>query len=190
MVDTSPRLGVPSEPVRAARQHCAALFGPAALTLRGVPDVVAYSGPPKPSVFATAGASSLIGRDGVVREWLLCAKHPHSLDVAAALMPLVARVAAEGTPTGRVVRAYDELSPLAPFCVMRAVVLLPAWPLPERERTFRRRDGVHVTLGWIVPVHPDEADLARRESATALWRRFATTSVDLLDLARPPIQLA
>lgn len=196
MVSTSPRIAIPSEAVRAGRQHLTAHFGRPVLATAyrassraEVPDleVGVFGQEPAPVIVASAGASARPAEDGAPREFAMFTRSRLGAGALRAASELVARVAADGPALGRVVRASDELSRV---CAMRALVVYPAWPLPDAVRTFRRRDGTSVTLAWLVPVHADEADLARRDSATALWRRFASNNVDLLDLGRSSIEVS
>jgi hypothetical protein len=212
-MDSSPRIQLPTEAVRAARQHLTVHFGKpvSALAFRGaqrslievgVFEAARSAGSTRAgdvaSMFATAGAAQLRS-DAMPREWIFCVttRAAHSLLVDdsreaplvshSAVAELVARIAADAPEVGRVLRAPLDLD--VGFSSMRQYVLFPAWPLKESQRSFRRRDGAHVELGWIVPVHAGEAELARRESATALWKKFAEANTDLLDLNRPSIDV-
>jgi hypothetical protein len=194
---THARLDLPTEALRAARQHLVMRYGRPLGARRflggALPmlEVAVFGKSPSPTVFASAGAPQV---------WTLLAKRGPAVFGAggnegsgaplhAPLSDLVARVATANPAIGRVIDIPREIVATGALADLRAAALFPAWTLPEQHRAFVQRDGVRVELGWIVPVSDLEAAFARGQSLDALWQRFAARRVDLFDLTRAGLRL-
>lgn len=107
---------------------------------------------------------------------------------------LLQNVAAYPHVTGVIVEPWETLAfaeppePLGAGTALAACLVVPPRLLPEEALRFSPEDGVSVSLLALIPIHPAELELARREGAQELAALLDAAGVtELLDPARPSV---
>lgn len=109
-----------------------------------------------------------------------------STDLLLAL-EFVARQLAEG----REPLAYgDVVGPAGPLTTeteMEALYVAEPVYFPDGFAGFEAPDGCRVRLGWLVPIHANEARIIERSGAEYFENLLIAQDPDLLSLQRPPV---